>query len=151
MFFRLKADAVARDGNQWKEAEKGLLEAWTRSVLLPAIASLETSGRTRQYNAAEIALESQILPRYLHVYREDLEELDRAMEEATSSSNFTTQSWFFGLHKFGQRNLLCGRDVLGPQSFGFGSMFNVDQLDAISVHLALNFACEDEGFDLLWD
>ena len=41
--------------------------------------------------------------------------------------------------------------MLGPQSFGFGSMFNIDQLDAVSVHLALNFACEDEGFDLFWD
>lgn len=153
VFFRLKADAAARDGDQWKEAEKGLLQAWTRSVLLPAITSLETSRRTRQYNAAETALESQILPKFLRIYREDLEELDRALEEATSSSssNFTTLSWFFGLYKFGQRQLFCGRDVLGPQSFGFGSMFNVDQLDAVSVHLALNFACEDEGLDLFWD
>lgn len=152
VFFRLKPDVAARDGDQWKEAESGLLQAWTRSVLLPAIASLDVSRRTRQYNAVETALESQILPRYLRIYREDLEELDRALEVATSSaSNFTSLSWFFGLHKFGQRQLFCGRDLLGPQSFGFGSMFNVDLLDAVSVHLALNFACEDEGYELFWD
>ena len=29
--------------------------------------------------------------------------------------------------------------------------WNVDQLDAVSVHLALNFACEDEGYELFWD
>jgi hypothetical protein len=152
VFFHLKADAAARDGDQWKEAEKGLLQAWIRSVLLPAIASLDTSRRTRQYNAVETALESQIQPKFFRIYREDLEELDQALEVATSSaSNLTSLSWIFGLQKFGQRRLFCGRDVLGPQSFGFGSMFNVDLLDAVSVHLALNFACEDEDYELFWD
>ena len=96
---------------------------------------------------------STMLPRrpwrvkFLRICREDLEELDRALEEATSSasSNFTTLSWFFGL---GQWQLFCGRDVLGPQSFGFVSMFNVDQLNAISI---LNFTCEDEDYELFWD
>ena len=107
-------------------------------MLLPAIASLDTSRRARHYNAAETALESKILPKYLSIYREDLEELDGALEEATSaSSDFTTLTWFFEVCKFGQRQLFCGRDVLGPQSFGFSSMFNVDQFDAVSVHLTL--------------
>ena len=140
-----------RDANKWKKAERGLPQLWVRHVLLPAVASLETSRRTRRFNAVETALSTDILPKYVRLYREDLDELDEKLEEATSSSSyFTTLMWFFALYKFG-RFLCCTRDTLGPESFGFGSMFQADRLDSVSVHLALNFSSNEDMYDLFWD
>ena len=103
VIFRLKPDAAVRDGNEWKKAERGLPQLWTRRVLLPAISALETS-RTRRYNTVETALSTDILPKYVRLYREDLDELDEKLEETTtSSSHFTSITWCFALYKFGQR------------------------------------------------
>ena len=141
-----------RDANKWKKAERGLPQVWVRHVLLSAVASLETSRRTRRFNTVETALSTDILPKYVRLYREDLDELDEKLEEATSSSShFTTLMWFFALYKFGQRFLCCTRDTLGPESFGFGSMFQADRLDSVSVHLALNFSSNEDMYDLFWD
>lgn len=117
-------------------------------VLLPAISALETS-RTRRYNTVETALSTGILPKYVRLYPEDLAELDE--EATTSSPHFTSLTWFFALYKFGRFFLFCPVDTLGPESFGFGSMFEVDRLDSISVHLALNFASDDNMYDLFWN
>lgn len=152
VIFRLKQDAAVRDANEWKKAERGLPQLWARHVLLPAIASLETSRRTRRFNTVETALSTDILPKYVRLYREDLDELDAKLEEATSSStHFTTLRWFFALYKFGQRFFFCTGDTLGPESFGFGSMFQADRLDSVSVHLALNFSSNEDMYELFWD
>ena len=47
VMFRLKHDAAMRDAEGLKNAEKGLVCMWTRQVLLPAIAAMETSSRAR--------------------------------------------------------------------------------------------------------
>ena len=101
VIFWLKQDVAVRYAKEWKKAEKGLPRLWMRHVLLPAIASLETSMRTRRYNAVETALSTDIFPKYVRLYRKDLDELDQKLEEATSSSShFTSFTWFFTLCKF---------------------------------------------------
>ena len=130
---------------------EGLPQLWTRHMLLPAIAPLEMSRRTRRYNAVETALSTDVLPKYVRLYREDLDELDQKLEKATSSSRFTSLTCFFILCKFEQRFLFCTRDMLGPESFGFGSMFKVDLLDSISILLCLNFSSDEDEYELFWD
>ena len=81
----------------------------------------------------------------------DLDELDQKLEEFISwSSHFASLTWFFAVCKFGQC-FLCTTESLGPETFGFGYMFEGDLLDSVSVHLALNFSSDEEEYKFFWD
>lgn len=79
VIFRPQADASPTDVEQWRESQSNL--PWVRltTVLLPAVDSLPEDCRTRANNASHTYLSTGILPSYIRVYSEDMEELDSAL------------------------------------------------------------------------
>lgn len=124
---------------------------WVKSVL-KAVEFLPESTRTRLYNTPTTTRITGILSTYVCIYREDIDQLDHAVQVTHASSDLSTLSWYYVLCKFGQHLTLMSGEVLGPQAFGLEAMFCADLLDSVSLNLALNFSSnKEEEYDLFWD
>ena len=153
VLIRLGPNTTESEGDEWLKNERRLPWIWVKSVLLPAILLLPESTRTRLNNTAQTTETTGVLPSYVRIYKEDLELLDSAVGAAYATSGITNLSWCYIVCKFGQQLMLMDGEVLGPESFRLGAMFQVDLLDMVSVHLALNFSSvnEEEEYDVFWD
>ena len=79
VIFRPQADASPTDVEQWRESQSNLPRVRLTTVLLPAVDSLPEDCRTRTNAASHTYLSTGILPSYIRVYSEDMEELDSAL------------------------------------------------------------------------
>ena len=149
VILRLKSGVRPIEASQWRENQMGLASTWWTTVMLPAVASLPDSCRTRHFNPVMTSTRTGILPKYLRLYDEDLAQLDSALQAPSSMES--DLSWYFVCCKFGQRKELDPGERLGPESFGLGDAFDLTDIVSISVHLALNFGCTDERYSLFWN
>jgi hypothetical protein len=150
--FRAKASASADDVEQWRVHERTLMETWIRTVLVPAVDSLPADSRTRMGNASSTCLTTGILPNYVRIYGEDVEELDALLPHVTAASPLNgALSWYLMFVRLGQRHQLQPGEELGPQSFGLGDEFDLSRTVRFSVHLAMNLTSMDPGFSLFWN
>lgn len=150
--FRAKDTACATDVEEWRINEKTLLNAWMKTVLIPAIASLPPDSRTRLNNASHTCLSTGVLPKYVRIYGEDVEELEANLFHVTSQSQLDEQlSWYYLFVRLGQRHQLQSGEALGPDAFGLEEEFDLSQTLRFSAHLAMNFASVDQSFSLFWN
>ena len=152
VIFRPKDTACVTDVEQWLVNQMNLLETWMTTVLVPAVDSLPQDSRTRLNNAFHTCLSTGVLPKYVRIYREDVEELDSNLPRTTTLSPLDEQlSWFFVFVCLGQRHQLQPGEELGPQSFGLEEEFDLRRTLRFSVHLAMNFSNVDPAFFLFWN
>ena len=148
VIFRPKSSATADDVSEWQTNCQNLPRVWWNCVLIPAVKSLPDSSRTRRFNAVHTFEVTQVFPTYMRIYREDLEAIDQALDDAPQQlSDF---HWFFLCSSYGQRRELREDEQLGPSAFGLGDVFDLTSALRVSIHLAMNFKCTDDRFSLFW-
>ena len=150
--FRPKNTACPTDVEQWRVNQKNLLDTWMKTVLMPAVDSLPRDSRTRLNNASHTCLSTGLLPKYVRIYGEDVEELDGTLPHATALSPMDKElSWFFLFVRLGQRHQLQPGEELSPQSFGLEDEFDLSRTLRFSVHLAMNLSSVDPAFSVFWN
>ena len=145
-----KPSASTSSLSEWKKHWQNLPRVWWTTTFIPAIRILPQSTRTRTYNTIRTFEVIGILPRYLHLYPEDIAAIDRALQDPTRDLN--NFEWYLVAWGYGQRKFLKEGEPLSPEAFGLGDtcMFHLTLMLKISVHIALNFSCTDRGYSLFW-
>ena len=89
--FRLKESACPTDMEQCKKNQSNLFHTWMSTILIPAVDSLPCDSRTRLNNTSHTYLSSGMLPTYVKIYGEDVDELDSAFRHQTALAPFNEE------------------------------------------------------------
>ena len=148
VILRPKPTASANVILEWQTHTKNLPRLWWNSVFIPALRFLPADTRTSHFNIIRTVQRTGILPSCMHLYDEDMANLDIALDAPTCGMD--DFKWYFMIYGYGQRKLIDEAESLGPESFGLGEMLDLTKVSKISLHIAINFACTDTSYSLFW-
>lgn len=147
----LKPSCSVEEAEAMRADPSSISAHFFRRVFNKAIQALPTTARTRRHNlvlAAEIAGR---LPVYYRIYPEDVSLLSHHIRVQSRSlpPQFPYRFWFL-CHKYGlQMKLQLG--ALTLQQCGLSAIVtDARKVDCASVHLAVEFTCQTEGYSPFW-
>ncbi len=150
VIFRPKPNTTPSNMEQWDYTT--ITRTWWMTVLIPAIHSLAEDSRTHLHNNPATHKATGILPKYFRIYREDVDELDLALADASVTSPLDSDlCWYFACWQFGQQQQLMEGDEVGSHAFGLSEAFQLGDVCRFSAHLAMNIRHNDPRYSLFWN
>lgn len=118
-------------------------------TLNDVIEQMPMETQTRKNNLAFTGVNTNVLPRYVQIFPEDIGMLSNLLKRALAERE-TVFKYYFIIYWYGQQKII--RNPLTLKNTSLDSIVaKPNKVEGASLHLAVNFTHIDQNFVLVWD